>query len=119
MAKKIFRPLFGISEKGWNRVGYASTILVAGVMVRKGIQMLGENNMLGGVSRYASRLNFGLENNTWNRIDALSTALYALVLIHGAVDVYEEVKNIPNNEQFFPGKGLLYRGYETVENGVF
>lgn len=119
MAKKIFRPLFGISEKGWNRVDYASTVLVAGVMARKAIQSLGDNDLLGGASKYASRMNFGLENKTWNRIDAISTALYAMVLIHGAVDIYEEVNKIPYNEQFFPGKGLLYRGYETIEDGVF
>lgn len=119
MAKKVFRPLFGISEKGWNRVDYASTLLVAGVMARKAIQMLGDYKLLGDASGYASKVNFGLENSTWNKLDAISTALYAMVLIHGAVDAYEDHRNIPNNEQFFPGKGLLYRGYESIESGVF
>jgi hypothetical protein len=119
MAKRTFRPLLGLTESGWYRIDYASTMLVAAVMVRKGIQMLGDYDMLGGASKYASKANFGLENKTWNRLDAISTALYAMVLVHGAVDAYEERRNIPNNEQFFPGKGLVYRGYEDAKDAFF
>lgn len=81
-------------------------------MTRKGIQMLGDHQLLGGASKTASKANFGLKNKTWNRFDAISTALYALILIHGAVDAYEERRNIPNDRQLIPGKGLVYRTYE-------
>jgi hypothetical protein len=36
-------------------------------------------------------------------------------LVHGAVDAYEERKNIPNDKQLIPGKGLVYRTYEEAK----
>ena len=79
------------------------------------MQMLGDHQLLGGASKTASKANFGLKNKTWDKFDAISTALYALILIHGAVDAYEERRNIPNDEQLIPGKGLIYRTYEEAK----
>jgi len=114
MAKE-FKPLFGLNGRNWNQIDYVSTLLIAGVMTRKGIQMLGDHQLLGGASKTASKANFGLKNKTWDRFDAISTALYALILVHGAVDAYEERKNIPNDKQLIPGKGLVYRTYEEAK----
>jgi len=115
MAKKEFKPLFGLNSRNWNQIDYASTILIAGVMTRKGIQMLGDHQLLGGASSLASKANFGMKNKTWDRFDDISTALYALILIHGAVDAYEERRNIPSDKQLIPGKGLVYRTYEEAK----
>lgn len=116
MTKRTFKPLLGLTEKGWLQVDYASTMMIAGVMARKSVQMLGDYNLLGGLSKTASKVNFGLSNKTWNYLDAISTSLYALILLHGAVDAYEERRKIPSNQQLLPGKGLVYRTYELADN---
>ncbi len=117
MAKKEFRPLFGVKADTWTKVDAVSTIMFTGVIGRRAIQMFGEHGLFGiGKNKPMQYANFGLSNGAWNYIDTISTVLWAFTLIHGAIDTYEEVNKIPDDKQLMPGRGLVYKGYNEIRN---
>ncbi len=120
MAKKEFRPLFGVKGDTWMKVDGVSTLLFTAVVTRRALQGLGEKGVFGyGKNKSMAKINFGLSNTTWGYVDAISTALWAFTLIHGAIDTYEEMNNIPDHKQLMPGQGIIYRGYKLMDNNVF
>ena len=117
MAKKEFRPLFGVKADTWTKVDAVSTIMFTGVISRRAIQMFGEHGLFGlGQNKFMKNANFGLSTGTWNYIDTVSTVLWAFTLLHGAIDTYEEVHKIPDDKQLLPGRGLVYKGYNEIRN---
>ena len=117
MAAKTFKPLLGLSSSTWLQLDAVSTVMFTGVAIRKALQMIGEHGVFGkGKSKTLENLNFGASNKTWDHLDTISTALVAFVLVHGAIDAYEEVKKIPNEQQLMPGKGIVYSGAEWIDN---
>ena len=121
MAKKEFRPLFGLSGKRWLQVDAVSTFAITAVTLRKAAQGIGKHGLFGyGKSKKLEKINLGLKNKQWDYIDAAATALWAFTLLHGAIDAYEEVYLIPNNKQLLPGKGIVYRTFDQLqEQNVF
>lgn len=120
MAKKEFRPLFGVKGDTWMKVDAASTLLFTAVISRRALQGLGKNGVFGaGKSKRLEKLNFGASDKTWDYIDTISTVLWAFTLIHGAIDTYEEMNNIPDDKQLMPGRGVIYSGYKWMEGNVF
>jgi len=120
MVKSEFRPLFGIKGDTWMKVDGVSTILFAGVTIRKALQMVGKHGVFGkGKNKTLKNLNFGASNKTWDYVDTISTALVAFVLLHGAIDTYEEINEMPDNKQLIPGRGIVYSGYKWMDGNVF
>jgi|TARA_B100000131_G_scaffold65235_1_gene61654 hypothetical protein len=120
MAKKEFRPLFGMKADTWTKIDGVSTILFTAVISRRALQGIGENGFFGiGKNKTLAKLNFGASDKTWTYIDTISTALWAVTLLHGAIDTYEEMNNIPDNKQLIPGRGIVYSGYKWIDTNVF
>lgn len=117
MAKKEFRPLFGVKADTWTKVDAVSTFMFTGVIGRRAIQMFGKHGIFGvGKNTSLANANFGLSSKNWDYIDTISTILWAFTLVHGAIDTYEEVNNIPDDKQLLPGRGLVYKGYQEIKN---
>ncbi len=120
MAKKEFRPLFGMKSDTWTKIDGVSTLLFTTVITRRALQGVGENGFFGvGKNKKLSKLNFGASDKTWTYIDTISTALWAVTLLHGAIDTYEEMNNIPDDKQLIPGRGIVYSGYKWMDGNVF
>ena len=120
MAAKEFSPIFGIKSDTWMKLDGVSTVVFAGVTIRKALQLIGEHGVFGyGKNKTLKTLNFGASDKTWDYIDTISTALVAFVLLHGAIDTYEEMNNITDSKQLMPGRGIVYSGYKWMDGNVF